>query len=1065
MHLSQRVRLALLLGLFALPFCVPAYAAPPDNNAVSPNSSTFFREITGTVTDDSGEPLPGVTVQIEDADGNSKGGVITDLDGRFLCDAETGDRLVFSYVGMENQIMVVGTESNFSITLLEQAELLESVTVVAYGKQKKESIIASVTTVRPAELRVPSSNLTTALAGRMSGIISYQRSGEPGQDNAQFFIRGVTTFGYKRDPLILIDGIELSTQDLSRLHPDDIASFSIMKDATATALYGARGANGVILVTTKEGKEGKAQINVRVENAISEPTQQIQLADPITYMLLHNEAVRTRDRLGFLPYSPQKIENTINGMDPNAFPQTDWKSALFRDQTINQHVNLNISGGGKVARYYLAAGYSRDNGNLTVDKRSDFNSNINLGKSLIRSNVNINLSPTTEAVVRVHGTFDDYRGPIHGGAAMYQAILRSNPVLFPAYYDPDPAHERTRHILFGNAGAANYINPYAEMVRGYKEYSTSLMLAQFELKQKLDFVVPGLFFRVLGNTTRNAYFDVVRSYRPFYYSVSAFDDRSGAYELEVLNPEQGERSLDFESGNKTVASTFYGEAAMEYNNTFGERHGVSGLLVGIIRQYLQGNENTLQASLPQRNLGISGRFTYAYDSRYFAEFNFGYNGSERFSTDERFGFFPSAGLGWYVSNEPFWGSLAKTINKLKFKFTYGLVGNDAIGSADDRFFYLSNVNLNNDGTSYRWGANGDYIVNGVGISRYANNQITWETARKTNFGVELGLWDRIEIQADYFTEYRSNILMDRVSFATFGLQSATKANVGEASSRGVDISIDYEYTLGTDFWLIGRGNFTYARGIFEKREEPDYSETPWLSGVGQPITQWWGYIAERLFVDDNEVANSPVQEIGGVVQGGDIKYRDINGDDKINQLDRVPIGYPTTPEIIYGFGLSGGYKSFDISLFFQGSARSSFWIDTRATAPFINYHFDDDPFGDYLTNNALLQVYANSHWSESNRNIYAIWPRLSANEVPNNTTTSTWFMQNGAFLRLKSAEMGYTLPAGTLSKWGVRNARVYISGTNLLHWSVFKLWDPEMGGNGLGYPVQRVMNFGAQISF
>lgn len=1065
MQLFTLLHRAVLMVVWLSPITLLALSDPPDLNRSTVSKSIFFREITGIVVDDSGEPLPGVTIQIEDAEGNNKGGVITDFNGQFICEAEREDRLIFSYVGMENQIIVVGLESELKVTMLEQAELLESVTVVAYGKQKKESIIASVTTVRPAELRVPSSNLTTALAGRMSGIISYQRSGEPGQDNAQFFIRGVTTFGYKRDPLILIDGIELSTQDLSRLHPDDIASFSIMKDATATSLYGARGANGVILVTTKEGKEGKARINIRIENAFSSPTQSIELADPITYMQLHNEAVRTRDRLGFLPYSPQKIENTINGTDPNAFPATDWKSTLFRDETTNQHLNFNLSGGGKVARYYLAAGYSRDNGNLTVDKRSDFNTNINLGKTLLRSNVNINLSPTTEAVVRVHGTFDDYRGPIHGGAAMYQAILRSNPVLFPAYYDPDPAHERTRHILFGNAGASNYINPYAEMVRGYKESSTSLMLAQFELKQKLDFVVPGLFFRVLGNTTRNAYFDVVRSYQPFYYSVSDFDDRSGAYALEVLNPEQGERSLAFESGEKTVSSTFYTEAALEYNQTFNEVHGVSGLVVGIMRQYLQGNETTLQASLPRRNVGLSGRFTYAFASRYFAEFNFGYNGSERFSQDERFGFFPSAGFGWYVSNEPFWEGLSRTINKLKFKFTYGLVGNDAIGSDDDRFFYLSNVNLNDPNRAYRWGSNGDYVVPGVGISRYANDQITWETARKTNFGIELGLWDRMEIQADYFTEYRSNILMDRVSFATFGLQTATKANVGEASSRGVDISIDYEYTQGTGLWLIGRGNFTYARGVFEKREEPDYSNTPWLSGIGQPITQWWGYIAERLFVDDDEVANSPSQQIGGVVQGGDIKYRDINGDDKIDALDRVPIGYPTTPEIIYGFGLSGGYKSFDLSIFFQGSARSSFWIDTRATAPFVNYHFDGDPFGNYLTNNALLQVYADSHWSEANRNIYAIWPRLSPNEIPNNTTTNTWFMQNGAFLRLKSAEFGYTFPPTTLNKWGVQNMRIYMSGTNLLHFSKFKLWDPEMGGNGLGYPVQRVINFGAQVSF
>ncbi len=1052
----------LLWAGFMFLFLISAqlYAVKPP----SVNSGTMdqSKKVTGVIVDKDGAPLPGATITVL---GTTRG-VITDNDGSFTIDAAPSDKLVFSFIGMESQIIDIDNKTSISITLLEKTEELADVTVVAFAKQKKESVLASIETVRPEDLRVPASNLTTALAGRMSGVISYQRSGEPGQDNAQFFIRGVTTFGYKQDPLILIDGIELSATDLSRLHPDDIASFSIMKDATATALYGARGANGVIYVTTKEGKEGKAKVSVRVENSWSQATQDIDFADPITYMQMHNEAVRTRDPLGFLPYSQSKIDNTIAGRNNNVYPQTNWQDELLRNSTTNQRLNLNMSGGGKVARYYIAGGVTKDNGILNVDDANDFSSNINLKRYLIRSNVNINVTNTTEAVVRVHGTFDDYRGPIEGGKEMYEAIMRSNPVLFPSVYEPDAKHMGTQHTLFGNYGNANYINPYAELVKGYKEYSQSLMLAQFEVKQDLAAITEGLRFRILGNTTRNAYFDVKRSYNPFYYNISSYDPRTDVYKLEVLNSNEGRTSLDYQEGAKSVSSTFYSEAALTYDTEIKEKHGISGLLVGIMRQSLSGNEGTLQASLPSRNLGLSGRFTYSYDSRYFAEFNFGYNGTERFSEKERFGFFPSAGLAWFISNESFFSNYKQTISKLKLKGTYGLVGNDQIGSSDDRFFYLSNVNLNNDTKGYRWGTDGYYNVNGVSISRYANDQITWETAKKANIGLELSLWEKIDIVADLFSEYRTNILMDRLAFSTFGLQADTKANVGEASSRGVDISVDYSENFKNGVWVTARGNFTYAKGQFEKVEEADYSATPWLSQVGMPITQQWGYIAERLFVDDIEVLNSPSQTFGGsIVRGGDIKYRDINGDDKITSLDRVPIGYPTTPEIIYGFGASSGYKGFDISLFFQGSARSSFWIDANATAPFINHSWNGDPFADYQKNNALLQAYADSYWSETNRDIYALWPRLSDSAEPNNTARSTWFMQDGSFLRLKSVEIGYSLPKRIFDRMGLEQARFYVSGTNLLMFSKFKLWDAEMGGNGLGYPVQRVVNLGVQVSF
>ena len=1014
--------------------------------------------VKGVVSDASGAPLPGVTVVVV---GSSRG-VITDVDGNFEIDVDPAGQLIFSFIGMSDQQIEVSNRTVINVILQEKSEELEDVTVVAFAKQKKESVLASITTIDAGDLKVPSSNLTTAFAGRVSGLISYQRSGEPGQDDASFFVRGVTSFTYARGPLILIDGVEMSSSDLARIQPDDIASFSIMKDAAATALYGARGANGVIMVTTKEGKEGKAQISFRYETSFSMPTQEVDLADPLTYMRLNNEAVLTRNPLSPIPYSMEKIESTERGANSLVYPATDWYNTLFKNYTINHRANFNVSGGGRVARYYIAATYNQDYGILKVDNQNNFNNNIDLKRYLLRSNVNINITPTTEAVVRLHGTFDDYTGPIDGGSALYQKVMRTDPVLFPAYYPHTEETSHIKHILFGNYDQGQYINPYADMVKGYKDYTKSLFLAQFEVKQKLDFITQGLNIRGLFSTNRYSFFDVSRYYNPFFYNITGYDKYEDTYQLYSLNPESGTDYLTYNEGDKNITTTTYSELAINYDRTFNDKHAISGLLVSTMRNYLEANAGSLALSLPARNMGVSGRFTYSYDSRYFTEFNFGYNGSERFAKKERFGFFPSMGLAWIASNEKFWSDgLKRIVSNFKLKGTYGLVGNDAIGDKDDRFFYLSEVNMNSGNRAFVFGEDLQYYSNGVEISRYSNDLITWETARKLNVGAEIGLFEKMDIMVDVYREHRSNILMNRSSIpTTMGLNATPQANIGEAIGRGIDFSLDYNQAFDNGWWLTGRVNFTYAKAEYKVYEEVDNTLTPWLSHIGRPVTQQWGYIAERLFVDEYEVENSPTQTFGEYM-GGDIKYRDINNDGIISSLDRVPIGYPTEPEIIYGFGFSTGYKGFDFSCFFQGLAHESFWIDATNTSPFI----DTDNNGSVVSKNSLLQVYADDYWSTTNRNIYALWPRLSDHIIQNNVQRNTWFMRDGSFLRLKSMEFGYTIPQRILDRYMIRNLRLYVSGTNLLTFSKFDLWDPEMGGNGLGYPIQKVFNLGVQLSF
>lgn len=1060
--LSNKIFLLIIpcLFIFSRFDYIQANTSENGNNSSAYAGTLFFeneeisqqnKQITGKVTDTNGEPLPGVTIIIL---GTTKG-VITDNDGVFSIDAKPTDKLVFSFVGMEDITVDVGNKTVINVQMLEKIDELDEVTIVAFGKQKKESVISSIQTVKPDELRVPSSNLTTAFAGRMAGMISYQTTGEPGQDNANFFIRGVTSFGTgKVDPLILLDNVEVTTSDLSRLHPDDIASFSILKDATATAVYGARGANGVILITTKEGKEGKLNVSIRVENSFSAPTQEIELADPITYMKMANEAAKTRDPLAALLYQREKIDNTIKGTNPYVYPQTDWMGMLFKNFSMNQKANLNISGGGKMAQYYISGSFAQDNGILNVPKTSNFNSNINLKKYLVRSNININLTETTQAKIRVHGTFDDYIGPIPGGSALYRNVLNVSPVRFPAYYEPDEAFQHEKHILFGNDETASFMNPYAEMIKGYREESKTVVMAQFELHQNLDQWIKGLNFRFLGSTTRNSAFDLSRAYNPYFYRVSRYDRLNDEYYLEELNTESATEYLSYSPGYKNISSSFYGEFAANYNRSFGD-HTTSGMLIFIGRNELIANASTLSASLPMRNLGLSGRFTYAFRDTYFTELNFGYNGSEKFAKDHRWGFFPSVGLGWIVSNEPFWSSMEDVISKFKLKGTYGLVGNDDIGST--RFFYLSDVNITG-GNSYTTGYNFGKSRRGTRINNYENPLIGWEVSYKSNLGIELGLFDNsVEFMGDIFHDRRTNILQTRSDIPSeMGLWSTPQANIGVVEGKGVDLSLDYNKIISKDLWLTGRATFTYARSIYETYEEPDYEMmgVPWRSHIGQPIKQQWGYVAERLFIDDLDVENAPRQDFGEYGPG-DLKYKDMNKDGVINSLDMVPIGYPTFPELNYGFGLSMGYKAFDASFFFQGSGKSSFWIDAYAMTPFIRSG---------SLENGLAKFIADDYWTETSQNPYAGWPRLSTYRIANNTQRSTWYMQNGEFLRLKSAEIGYSFPESISKALKINLLRFYISGTNLFLLSKFKLWDVEMGGNGLAYPLQKVFNIGININ-
>lgn len=1009
--------------------------------------------------EETGEPMPGATVSVE----GSTRGVMTDLDGSFeLTGVKPTDKLKFECLGKETQVLQVGTMTNFVVKLKNAANELDEVTVVAFGKQRKESVIGSISTVDVKTLKVPSSNLTTALAGNVAGVIAYQRTGEPGQDNADFFVRGITTFGANTSPLILIDNIELTSTDLARLQPDDIESFSIMKDATATALYGARGANGVIFVTTKRGQEGPAKIFARVETSISAPTDVVELADPVTYMKSYNEAISTRDPLGELMYTYDKIEQTGKpGANRLIYPANDWYDMLFKDFATSYRANVSARGGGKVATYYVSGAYTEDTGVLKVDKRNSFNNNIDDKNYTLRSNVDINVTSTTKLAVRLTGNFRDYQGPLNGGSDVYRQIMHSDPVLFPAYYPVDDEHVGIQHIMFGNYEDGSYINPYANLVKGYKNYQRSQMIAAVQLEQDLKFITKGLSFMTLFNLTRLSEFTVNRQFNPYWYRLDRYDSYTGEYHVNRIN-EDGTDYLTYSESGKTVKNTMYSETRLNYNRSFG-KHDVTGLLVFTASESLTANAGSLQLSLPSRNAGLSGRFTYGYDKRYFIEYNFGYNGSERFHKSHRWGFFPSAGLAWMMSNEKWFKPLTKVVSNLKLRYSYGLVGNDNIGSSSNRFYYLSEMSMNNSGLGASFGETRNVSYNGIGVVRYANEAITWEKSYKSNYALELGLFKKLDIIAEYFTEHRTDIFMQRADIPnTMGLQAAVYGNIGQARSKGIDIQADYKQAWASGLWASARANFTYSTGKYDVYEEPTYPES-YRQHAGRSIRQTWGYIAERLFIDDEDAANSPSQAaFGSQYGGGDIKYTDVNGDGVITNADMVPIGYPTSPEIIYGFGVSLGHKGFDVSVFFQGLGRESFWIDATSAYSTKYNKYGTAPF---VNNGQLLKAYSDSHWSEDNRDIYALYPRYSAYENHNNTQVSTWWMRDGSFVRLKQMEFGYTLPQKLTNKIHIDNLRVYFQGNNLLCWSKFKLWDPELAGEGFNYPIQRTFNIGVNVTF
>ena len=1012
----------------------------------APTAPNGEMTVAGTVISSAdNQPIVGANIYVE----GTNVGTTTDAGGNYKLTVPASAKTVtVSFLGYDTKKISVRDIHLFKlITLADASNKLEDVVVVGFGVQKKESLVGAVQSVKPSDLQTSSSNLSTSFSGKIAGVIAVQKSGEPGADGANFWIRGISTFGSGQSPLLILDGVEITNQMLNNIPPETIESFSVLKDATATALYGSRGANGVMIITTKNGRDSeKMTINLRAEFGASAPTRVPKVADGITYMETFNEARTTRGEKPY--YSNEKIMGTKLGLDPYVYPNVDWYDMLFKDCTFNQNFNFNMTGGAKKIDYFLNASVYNENGIMRKPEASKLDTNINAQKYLFQANVSADPTKTPRVSLKMNTQLHYRHAPIQSVSDLFAYAMTGMPCEFPATL---PGEESDTFVRFGTNNAWNsgfFTNPYAQLCRGYGDQFRGHFTSALTVNQNLDFITKGLSATGMATFYNRVYSAVYRSFTPFMYQLTDYNiDEAGNYSYTSNSTNTGTTYLGTTRGKDGYRELAF-QAKIDYARTFG-KHDVGATIVYMQKERnMNISDEQEYAALPYRQQGLAGRVTYGFDKRYLFEANFGYNGSENFAAGKRFGFFPSVAVGWVISNEPFWKGIKEQVNLFKLRASYGLVGNDVI-SKDyaDRFPYLTTVDMG-QGYDVYIGNNFERKYGPI-LSVYGNPNATWEESRKLDIGVEIGLFDSLNIIFDWFKEKRSGIFMQRTSLpSTFGMSGITPwANIGKVDNSGVDISVDYNKAFSKDLILSLRGTFTYAHNEIVEMDEPKY-KWAYQYKAGHPINSIQCLIAEGLFRDEEEIASSPSQDIYATtypIRPGDVKYRDLNDDKIIDDNDMCWTGNPTVPEIIYGFGFSLKYKGFDCSAFFQGQGKVSILM--------YNYH----PFATAATpGSGLMQWIADEHWSEDDPNPKALYPRLSPLWNNNNTKASTLYVRNGKMLRLKTAEIGYTY----------KKMRVYVSGTNLLTFAPFKYWDPEKGsGNGLGYPLQRTYNLGFQFNF
>ena len=1019
------------------------------------------RKISGRVTDIKGEPLIGVNVTV-DGDVN---GSITNMDGLYeIFVTKKSVVLKFTYIGFKTSEIRTNASTNiYDVTLEEQVNELEETVIVGYGTQRKISNIGAQSSMKMEDIKTPSASLTTTLAGRLAGVVAVQRTGEPGKDAADIWIRGISTPNTS-SPLVLVDGVERSFNDID---PEDIESLTTLKDASATAVYGVRGANGVILIKTKPGKVGKPTVSADYYESFTRFTKMVDLADGITYMNAANEAMRN-DGIA-TKYTEDQIRNTIAGKDPYLYPNVDWLKEIFNDWGHNRRVNVNVRGGSEKVAYYASVSYFNETGMTVTDKNiNTYDSKMKYSRYNFTTNLNIDVTPTTKVEIGAQGYLGEGNYPAISSADLYNAAMSISPVEYPKMF-----FVNGEAYVPGTSTNNNFNNPYSQATRrGYDNLTKNQIYSNLRVTQDLDMLTKGL------KLTAMYAFDVyneIHVHQDRAESTYNFLDTSVPYDMNgqpiLQRIYEGSNVLSYKqetSGNKKT----YLEASLNYDRTFNDDHRVSALFLFNQQSKLLYPKGTLEDAIPYRMMGIAGRATYSWKDRYFAEFNIGYNGAENFSPKHRFGTFPAFGVGWVVSNEKFWQPLSKAVSFLKIRYTDGKVGNSEV--SDRRFMYLDQMKENGD-YGYKFGPNGTKWAGYETVNMAVD--LIWEESRKQDLGIDLKLFnDDLSIVFDLFKERRENILLKREhsmpSFLGYNT-SAPYGNIGIIENKGFDGTIEYNKRINKDWVIALRGNVTFNKDKWIQGELPE-QKYEWMNQYGRNINGAKGYVAEGLFtqaeIDDmarweslsaanKAITPKPFASQFGTVKAGDIKYKDLNNDGQIDAYDQTYISRGDVPTTVYGFGFTVGWKDLSVGMMFQGVAGAERVLNGSSINPFN---------GGGGSGNLYSNI--DDRWTEENPDQNAFYPRLSYGSETtssiNNFQKSTWWVRNMNFLRLKTLQISYNLPKPWVNKVHLKNAAVYVMGTNLFTLSRFKLWDPELNtDNGASYPNTTSYSVGINFTF
>ena len=1004
--------------------------------------------VTGVVTDTNKEPMIGVNVSISNIPGL---GAITDLNGKYSIKMPPYHKLVFTYIGFEKVEVLVKEQRTVNVTMKEaSAREIDEVVITGTGAQKKLTVTGAITNVDVDVLKAnPSGSMANALAGNVPGILAMQTSGKPGSVS-EFWIRGISTFGASNSALVLVDGFERS---LDEINVEDVESFSVLKDASATAIYGSKGANGVVLITTKHGKAGKINISAKAETFYNMLTQVPDFVDGYTYASMANEAKITRNLEPL--YKADELEIFRLGLDPDLYPNVNWIDELLRKGSWSTRATLSMNGGGNTARYYVSGSYLDQQGMYKVDKAlKDYNTNANFRRWNYRMNVDIDITKSTLLKVGVSGSLQKANDSGVGSDAIWTALMGYNAIMVPKLYSNGyvPA--------YGNDNGDRF-NPWVQAtMTGYRENWKNNIQTNVTLEQKLDFITKGLrFVGRFGYDTENNNW-INRRKWPEQWKAKRFRATDGTLDYDRVAEE---RKMFQESGSDGLRNEFF-EAELHYSRGF-KHHHLGGTL-----KYNQSSKiktvglgDDLKQGIARRNQGLAGRFTYNWNYRYFIDFNFGYTGSENFAAGHRFGFFPAISGAWNIAEESLIKKHLKWMNMFKIRYSYGKVGNDNLGNT--RFPYLYDIETmtkkDGDKTVDTGGYNfGDYTFDryygGMRYSSLSSPNVTWE--------IDFSFFnDKLSGSVDYFNEKREGIYMLREYLpGIVGLESNPSANVGKVTSEGFDGHFTFRQKLGA-VGLTIRSNITYSKNeIVDRDEENNYY---WYKmQKGHRVNQARGLISLGLFKDYDDIRNSPVQDFDGYkVMPGDIKYKDVNGDGKIDGNDQVAIGATTKPNLIYGFGIAANWKGLDVNLHFQGAGKSTYFIDGSTVHMFKL----GDGWGNVLSEmaNSNRWISADISGDPATENPNAEYPRLSYGPNSNNYQQSTYWLRNGSYLRLKTVEVGYTLPTQLVNKVHFNTVRIFFVGTNLLTWSAFKLWDPEMGStDGKRYPLSKNLSLGISVN-